>query len=196
VLEQNLARDPSYRDIPYWLGQRQILIGEALANTGRAHDALDVYRKGLANLQAAAGAGMEPNIQCDIAAAYLRIGDTLAALAEQRQAAENYQKALTIVEPLKAVTPPNILALYVAADAYFGMGKLAEVLSTVSPDSETKIKRWIEARDWYEKSADAWRQTPHPGAVTLSGFDCGNPAQVSREIAATSGESEPAKRAD
>jgi eukaryotic-like serine/threonine-protein kinase len=184
VLQQHLARDPSYRDIPYWLGQRQILIGETLAEMGRIHDALDMYRKGLANLRAAAGADMEASVQCDIAAAYLRIGDTLAILTEQRQAAKNYQEALDIVGPLTAVKPPNILALYVAADAYFGMGKLSKTLATVSPESsETKRKHWSEARDWYEKSADAWRQTPHPGRVTPSGFDCGSPVQVTREIA-------------
>jgi hypothetical protein len=63
------------------------------------------------------------------------------------------------------------------------MGELSKTeaeRSAAAPDQQRT--RWIEARDWYRKSAEAWRRIPNPAVIAANGFACGTPKDVARMI--------------
>jgi non-specific serine/threonine protein kinase/serine/threonine-protein kinase len=180
TLEEIRKHNPSYMDVPYVLGQTQIWKGEALAKAGNARGALDSYRRGLANLEMVMKGSPTPKYRCDVAAALTKVGQALALMKTTQEASATYQKALEMTEPLASAKPPNVVALYAVADVYFGLGELAKMAAKQSPPTSGQQRQhWTEAREWYQKSADAWRQIPNPGIVTPSGFACGNPQAVS-----------------
>jgi serine/threonine protein kinase len=171
VLEESYARDHSYADIPYWLGQDHIWSGEILAETGDVRRALDEYRRGASSLERLMSATLYANTRSDIAASYTKVGTALALTEDNPEASSYYLKALKTAEPLALANPPNALALYAVADAYFGLGELAE-----------KKGNRPEACDWYHKSADAWRKIPNPGWTTPSGFSTRGPEAAAKDL--------------
>lgn len=186
VLEENHARDRSYTDIPYWLGQDHIWRGEILARMGTARAALDEYRRGASSLESLMSGTVSPDTRCDIAASYAKVGAGYTALRSGSEASAAYRKALEIAEPLVSSKPTNVLGLYAAADAYFGMGELAK--SAAQPSTSAlqgeEQQHWREACDWYRKSVDAWRQIPNPGRTTPSGFATLDPTTLARSLRA------------
>jgi tetratricopeptide (TPR) repeat protein len=117
----------------------------------------------------------------ELAAGHTKTAAALAAMGKWQDAAAAYQKALAIVEPLAAAQPPDFAALYAVADASFGMGELSKKEAQHSAAARQR-NLWMEARNWYRKSAEAWRRIPSPAAIGASGFACGNPKDVSRMI--------------
>jgi tetratricopeptide (TPR) repeat protein len=107
-------------------------------------------------------------------------------MGKRQDAAAAYHKALAILEPLVPAQPPDFAALYAAADAYFGMGELSKIEAQHSAAARQR-SLWVEARDWYRKSAEAWRRIPNPAAISASGFACGNPKDVARMISLCDG---------
>jgi serine/threonine protein kinase len=180
TLEETRKHNPSYVDVIDVLGQAQIWKGEAWAKAGNARGALDSYRKGLAHLEIVLKGSPTPKNRCDVAAALTKVGQALALMKSTQEASATYQKALEMTEPLASAKPPNIMALYAVADIYFGLGELAKTAANQSPPTSGQQRQhWTEAREWYQKSAEAWRRIPNPGVVTPSGFACGNPQEVS-----------------
>lgn len=91
--------------------------------------------------------------------------DSLLALAESElesgdfsRALPNYQEALKIAQSETAAGPSDLYAKWRLADSYSGLGnyyrKLAEHPNTSITESNEK---WREARDWYAKSFDIWK---------------------------------------
>ena len=107
----------------------------------------------------------------------------LVTMGRRPEAAAAYGKALAILEPLAPAQSPDLAALYAAADAYFAMGELSKTEAELSSGASGRQRtRWIEARNWYRKSAEAWRRIPNPAMISTSGFACGNPRDVARMI--------------
>ena len=184
VLQENYARDHSYTDIPYWLGQDHIWRGEILAKEGDAQGALNEYRKGASSLESLASGMAGANTRCDIAEGYTKVGAAFAAVGNRTEALAAYRKALEIAGPLVLSKPANVLGLYAAADAYFGMGELAKSSARQSTRASRadEQRQWQKACDWYHKSVDAWRQIPNPGRTTPSGFAVGDPGTPAKSL--------------
>jgi serine/threonine protein kinase/tetratricopeptide (TPR) repeat protein len=182
IYEEVLVHDPADQQAPHYLGISEIFLGEALARTGKTEAALESYQKGIARLGRAGKD--DPDMRSEAATGHVRLGKALAKLGRMQEAATSYGQALAIGEPLAAAKPPNTLALYAIADAYFAMGEMSRMAAANSPAGSARYKQaWTEAREWYSKSADAWHKVPNPGAVTPSGFPCGNPKMVAQAIA-------------
>jgi len=108
-----------------------------------------------------------------------------AALSGQAQvAAEHFHEALAVAEPLISTTPPDRNALYVAADAYSGLGDLS--FRKAQKPGQTAAGRkanWTEARSWYARSLETWRRIEHPiHGMPGSAFDVGDPALVPKKL--------------
>jgi serine/threonine protein kinase len=186
VLEENFARDHSYTDIPYWLGQDHVWRGEVLAREGDAQGALDEYRRGASSLESLMSGIVGANTRCDIAASYAKVGAGYISLGSASAASAVFRKALEIAQPLISSKPTNVLGLYAAADAYFGMGELARnaAQQSTSASQGEEQQHWREACDWYRKSLDTWRQIPNPGRTTPSGFAALEPKTVASRLRA------------
>jgi len=182
IFENVLVHNPADQQAPHYLGISEIFLGEALAGTGKTQAALESYHQGIARLERASG--NDPDMRSEGATGRVRLGKTLSKLGRVQEAAVSYRKALAIAEPLAAAKTPNPLALYAIADAYFGMGEIARMAAENSPVASARYKqRWAEAHEWYSKSADSWDRVPNPGAVSPSGFPCGNPKVVAQAAA-------------
>jgi len=184
ILEENYAQNHSYTDIPYWLGQDHIWRGEILARAGNERSALEEYRTGISALEGLSNSTASVSTQCDLASGYTKIGRVLASTGDRQQASTFYSKALKIAEPLRSANPPNVLALYAAADAYSGMGDLVSggLLQSTATGPEPEEDHLRKSCDWYRKSADTWRLIPSPGRTTPSGFESGDPEAVANKL--------------
>jgi eukaryotic-like serine/threonine-protein kinase len=188
MYEQQRKRDSTYADIPYWLGETHVWMGEAFSMLGNNRAALEEYRKGTENFESLLKGTVGNGTRCDLAASYNKLAGALAVRGEPKEAALYYSKSLSIVEPLASSSAPSILALYAAADAYSGMGSLA-----------SKSARSLEAAPsiqepgpndkcvWFRKSLDVWQRIPNPSRIGptsygSAGFGVGDPAIVSRAL--------------
>jgi len=182
IFENVLVHNPADLQAPHFMGIAEICLGEALAKTGKTQAALESYQKGIARLSRPGND--DPDNRSDAATGQVRLGKALTSLGRMQEAATSYRKALAIAEPLAAAKPPNTLALYAVAEAYFAMGEVSRMVAAKSSAASARYKQsWTEAREWYSKSADAWNKIPNPGAVTPSGFPCGSPKVVAQAIA-------------
>jgi eukaryotic-like serine/threonine-protein kinase len=182
IFEEVLVQNPADRQAPHSMGITDVYLGEALAKTGQTQASLESYQKGIARLGQAGD--NDPDMRSEAASGHVRFGKALAQLGRLQEAAASYRKALAIAEPLAAAKPPNTLALYAIADAYFGMGEISRSAAANAPAASAACKKgWTEARQWYSKSLDAWNIVPNPGSVTPSGFPCGSPKMAAQAIA-------------
>jgi prepilin-type processing-associated H-X9-DG protein len=180
---QQWETEPNHcsKDIREALGFNLLWKGEVLAGMGNTPAALASYRAGIASFEAATRNSAPMSVE--LAVGYAKTGAALVTTGKRPEPTAAYRKALAILEPLVPAQPPDFPALYAAADVYFGMGELSKTEaehSAAAPDRQRN--RWIEARNWYRKSAEAWRRISNPGVLSANGFACGNPRAVARMI--------------
>ena len=119
----------------------------------------------------------------NVAACDVKIGE--AALRDQKDqvAADSYHQALTIVEPLISAESADLDVLYVAADAYSGLGDVS-MKKARQPGQTTDQKKsnWSEARSCYRLSLNTWRRIDHPNHTAPNSFQVGDPVKVRRQL--------------
>lgn len=121
--------------------------------------------------------------QINAVAADVKLGEAAAVAKHDREAADFFRRALTIIEPLIATTPADLNALYAAADAYSGLGKLsAGAARQPGLKADVREARWTEARSWYQRSLDTWHRIDHPNHTAPNSFQAGDPAAVTKEL--------------
>lgn len=188
ALEQQRMQDAAYTDIPYWLGQVHIWRGEAFSRLGDNGASLAEYRQGATSFETVTKQTVGNLTRCDLAASYNKLGGALIAARNQTEARAYYVKALSIAEPLALKTPPSVLALYVVADAYAGMGTLAGGSSPVLGAVSSAQPPFSNERcTWFRKSREAWQKIPNPSRISPSsygtqGFEVGDPELVRKQL--------------
>ena len=187
AFEQQRTLDSSYTDIPYWLGQVHIWRGEAFSRLGNNGASLEEYRKGATSFETVTKQAVGNLTRCDLAASYNKLAGALIAARNDTEARAYYFKALSIAEPLAVKTPPSVLALYVVADAYAGMGTLAGRSPHPSGAVLSQPEFSQEKCSWFRKSTDAWGKIPNPSRISPSsygtqGFEVGDPELVRKQL--------------
>jgi tetratricopeptide (TPR) repeat protein len=81
------------------------------------------------------------------------------------EARGEYEKALSITEPLAVGDKPNLEAIYTAVNLYYGMGEVNRASRQPSCD-------------WYAKSYAAFRRIPEWLPITPNEFDSRDPKQI------------------
>jgi tetratricopeptide (TPR) repeat protein len=169
TFEQSVDQNRSLKEIQLARGTSLVWRGEALLEAGNSSAALESFEKGVQ-------AFTQPGKSVALAVAHSKSAAALVALGKTQDASAKYRDALAILEPLK---PANLPASYAAADVYFGLGDLSKRLAERSGERQ----RWVEAREWYQKSIDASAKIPNPGAVSPDGFRFHSPAETARALA-------------
>jgi serine/threonine protein kinase len=145
----------------------------AIAELGRARSIYEsLYKPGDQHTDSAA---------CDV-----KLGEAATLAGNDQSAADFFRRALTIVEPLVSNADADLDALYVAADAYSGLGEFS--LKKAQRRGEAVAQRrsnWTEARSWYSKSMDTWRRIEHPNHTAPNSFQVGDPAMVAKKLKLT-----------
>jgi eukaryotic-like serine/threonine-protein kinase len=178
ILEKEHSGDPSNTDIPHVLALAYIWQGEISIRTGIPREASEAYRKAIAVLESSNDL-KDANTQGELASSYTKLASSLTRIGDLPEAATASKKALDIIQPLASAKNPP--ALYVSADANYVMGEVERAIAVRSAADQQR-QHWIEARDSYQKSQDAWRQISSPGAVSPAGYLCGNPREVANAI--------------
>ena len=132
-----------------------------------------------------AGGGASPFELASAAQCSVKLGEAEMLMGNAAGAGQDFHRALEIVASLIARRPPNLNALYAAADAYSGLGDLA--LKNLQKSDKGKSRRrpeWKEACADYAKSLEMWRQIEHPNrSAPGNSLDAGDPAQVQTKVA-------------
>jgi eukaryotic-like serine/threonine-protein kinase len=181
IMQNHLDADPS--GVRMDLATTYAWKGDALARLGRFQRAAEVDRQAIAIMEAVIANSLTDQLKpCLLGAIYVRLGLVLASEGNVREAESAYRKAMELVEhstEAKAANPANIRVLYILADADFGMGELSKKAAENSrADAAEQRRQWSQARDWYRKSEEVWRQIPHPAFLNPEGLQCGNPMRV------------------
>ena len=99
-----------------------------------------------------------------------------------QEASAAYEKALDIVTPLVSPERQDVPALYVAADAYAGLGDVSAARARRVGDGR-EARLWSDARTWYEKSLSTWQKIPNPSGISPNGFKASDRREIARRLA-------------
>ncbi len=121
--------------------------------------------------------------RANVAACDVKLGEAAAQAGRDQAAAERFHQALTIVETLIATEPPDLDALYTAADAYSGLGEISTKRARQPGQTvEQRESNWTEARSLYMQSLSTWHRIEHPNHTAPNSFEVGDPAIVAKEL--------------
>ncbi len=119
----------------------------------------------------------------NVSACDVKLGEAAAKAGRDQQAQSYFHQALKLAEPMIATEPPDIDALYAAADAYAGLGSLS--VKKAERSGQTRVQRkteWAEARSWFEQSVKAWQRIEHPNHTAPNSFQAGDPVTAKKQL--------------
>jgi len=184
IADKAIEADPHYAVGKQILAYLNVYLGYVEERKGADAAALSSYRDAL-NIwkPMATKAATDVDTGLRVASTEIKVANLLAKGGHYDDATAAYQQALSDAGPLTKTGVPNEWALYVVADASSGLGDMfaAQARRHVR---EKKTQEWDQARSWYQRSAEAWRQVHNPGAMNPGGFDCGSPKRVTAALAA------------
>src|SRR5450432_367370 len=119
----------------------------------------------------------------NVAACDVKIGEAAARTQNDQAAADSYHQALTIIEPLISTENADLDALYVAADAYSGLGGISmRQAQRKGQTTDRQKSSWAEARSWYQLSLNTWHRFEHPNNTAPNSFQGGDPVTVKKKL--------------
>jgi eukaryotic-like serine/threonine-protein kinase len=121
----------------------------------------------------------------NVAACDVKIGEAAAQMKNEQAAADSYRRALMIVEPLISMENADLDVLYVAADAYSGLGDISmRKAQRKGQTADRQRSNWAEARSWYQLSLNIWHRFEHPNHTAPNSFQVGDPATAKKKLEA------------
>jgi hypothetical protein len=118
----------------------------------------------------------------NVAACDVKIGEA-ASTPNDQAAADSYHQALIIVDPLISAENADLDVLYVAADAYSGLGDISmKKARRRGQTTSQKKSKLSEARSWYQLSLNTWHRIDHPNHTAPNSFQVGDPVKVKRQL--------------
>jgi eukaryotic-like serine/threonine-protein kinase len=143
-------------------------IGEAQAGVHDWAGALKSFEHAAARL--AEDQASYDDARCDLAMVETKIAHMLLKAGKLREAATEYNKALSTANLSFSLQHKDIPALYAAAEAYAGMGDIAAVKARKARDTAVRSRLFDQARAVYEESLNTWKQVPHPSKISGNGY--------------------------
>ena len=163
------------------LGSFYMWLGEAQAGLHDWRESSQSFQKASTLLDVPAGRSVFDSSRCESATSYTKVGDSQMQLGDLKAAADAYQKAVEITNPLISVEHQDVPALYPAADANAGLGNISAIKARQARGAES-ARLWNEARNSYEKSLSLWHRIPNPSRISPTGFVAGDPREVARRL--------------
>ncbi len=110
-------------------------------------------------------------VENSMARIYLQQGKVEEALAD-------YERAISISEPLSFGVQPNLESLYTLVNSYYGMGDVYVAMAHRSKETGERTRFWKQASSLYEKSHAAFLRIPEWRPITPNEYDAQNPRQI------------------
>lgn len=163
-------------------GALEAWIGEAETRLHNFPEALKHYRNAAAALLV--DIDKYDDARCDLAMVETKTGNTLLQLGNRSEAFAHFTKAIGIANPPFSLERMDLPALYAAADAYSGLGKVSAAQAGTTKNSAARAGFQHEARRSYANSLNVWKQIPNPSLISGNGYTVGDPREVAHELAA------------
>jgi len=161
-----------------------VIRGTILTTAGKPDEAITQIEQGRTIYETLSKTGAK-NIS-NIAQADVKLGEAALKARRDQRASDYFRRALTIAEQSIATEPPDLDALYAAADAHSGLGDLSRKKAQHAGIVPERRKFYLsEARSFYQKSLETWRRIPHPNHTSPSSFQAGDPMVVAKELKET-----------
>ena len=182
IFEKGVASDPKWEGGSWDLVQAYVWTASV---TPQPNQSREYYQKALAIDQRLekVDTGTSDWLENE-AEVRVQMGNFFFKIGQLEGASENYGRAVALAEPVVGSQPDRQEAHYALAGAYLGLGQVAARKAHKSLQSDDKtLANWNEAKSWYQRSADAWRQIRHPAAVSPNGFDSGDAKEATLQLA-------------
>ncbi len=161
-----------------------VVRGTILTAANRPESAIEEIERGRSIYESIYKANSTNHV--NVAAADVKLGEAAARARFDQKAADYFHQARAIVEPLISAESPDLDALYVAADAYSGLGQLSvKKAQRLGQTRDRQKQQWAEARSWYLQSQNTWRRIEHPNHTAPNSFQAGDPALVAKNLKVT-----------
>jgi non-specific serine/threonine protein kinase/serine/threonine-protein kinase len=118
--------------------------------------------------------------RCELAMVETKFGQAYLALGKLGDAADAFDKALSLAKLEEASQQHDIPALSAGANAYAGMGDLLVLKARKQPDPSRATLE--QARKSYEKSLGVWRQIPYPSRINANGYAVADPQTIASRL--------------
>ncbi len=158
-------------------------MGEALSSTGNHSGAIDYGLKSLEIFKTMSSRDpTNRGAREDLAICYGSMAEIMEGINDAAGALRNYRDAVSILEPLVVADPMNAaterrLGLYYS---YLGSLEAKQAGASSLPENK-KAELWQQAREWYQKSLNAFRDIQKHGV--LNGVEPLKADQMAAEIA-------------
>ena len=159
-----------------------LIRGTVLTAANQAEAAIPEIERGRSIYESLAKTGAT-NV-ANVAASDVKLGEAALKAGHDQKAADSFHQALTVAEPLISTDPPDLDALYAAADAYSGLGELS-MKSAIGRSAKARKSSLTEAQSCYQSSLNAWHRIQHPNHTAPNSFQAGDPAIVAQKLKRT-----------
>ncbi len=112
-----------------------------------------------------------------------RYGAALLQLHRLKEAKNEYDECLTLLEPLSHANPDNPEVLYALAETYTGEGSVLMKVAEERPRID-KVETCNAAGKWFQNSLNVWSKVPNPSRYSTSTLEVTLPGEISRRVAA------------
>jgi eukaryotic-like serine/threonine-protein kinase len=183
ILARQAEADSQNATLRQFLLQAEYWVGYYLAEKGLPAQALPHFQAALAGYQKLTSADAHDALAMRyLGRCYGSIGKALAAEGNAPQGIPFVRNALQIAETLAAADRAD--TFYKSPDVASARSTLGDVYSRLAEQpgasAAAKIKNWREARDWYQKSLDAWLLLQQKAPLGKS--DAAQPDKIAAKI--------------
>jgi serine/threonine protein kinase len=161
-----------------------IIRGTILTKVGKPDEAIAQIDQGRTIYETLSKTGAK-NVS-NMAQADVKLGEAALKAGHDQKASDYFRRALTIAAQSIASDPPDLDALYAAADAHSGLGDLSlKKAGHAGLIAERRKSYLSEARSNYQNSLETWHRIPHPNHTSPSSFQAGDPILVAKQLKQT-----------
>lgn len=179
LMQGIVTHDPKNAEFQGVLSAAFTTAGDVYRRSRDYQRALGYYRQALAITDKMVAADAK-NVgsRMRLAANHNNVGAALLRLGDLTGAAQEYQKAATLVEAANSSISPSDPSLYASADSYTGLAEVENRFADQSKGAAALVHR-KKACNYYQSSLKVWSKVREPGILSPDGFESVLPTAVS-----------------
>jgi eukaryotic-like serine/threonine-protein kinase len=169
IIQQLSDAKPDSATLREWLGESCMITAELLQRKGDLQHALELDRKAQEIFVRLRSADAHNRLAADnLAFSKLAIGEILVKQGIINEGQQNERDALLIFQSTGVKTLWDTTGV---TDSYIDLADSYVTLAERTGAPDGKMKNWRQARSWYVRADEVWRNGPSPSGVDALGKD-------------------------
>jgi eukaryotic-like serine/threonine-protein kinase len=169
IIQQLSDAKPDSATLREWLGESYVISGELFQHKGNLENALNLDRKAEEIFMKLRSADANNRLAAhNLAFDKLAIGEILVKQEKISQGQQNEREALAIFQSAGSKTLWDTTGV---TNAYLDLGDSCAALAGQTTNSDAKTKNWRQARNWYVKADEVWKNRPNNAGADALGHD-------------------------